>query len=154
MMPKLILYIMNAIIKTNSVATTVKKSTVKKATVKKATVKKATVKKSENVILKTKINNDWKLDTRSMSALVRYAKGNGAKGLQSLIDATNEKNGTKVSLNQIANIKNIVANATERELFKNANEDKTKGAKFIKGEKKTLFSFWLVLLTVGRIAKK
>ena len=145
---------MNAIIKTNSVATTVKKATVKKATVKKATVKKATVKKSENVILKTKINNDWKLDTRSMSALVRYAKGNGAKGLQSLIDATNEKNGTKVSLNQIANIKNIVANATERELFKNANEDKTKGAKFIKGEKKTLFSFWLVLLTVGRIAKK
>ena len=140
---------MNAIIKTNSVATTVKK-----ATVKKATVKKTTVKKSENVILKTKINNDWKLDTRSMSALVRYAKGNGAKGLQSLIDATNEKNGTKVSLNQIANIKNIVANATERELHKNANEDKTKGAKFIKGEKKTLFSFWLVLLTVGRMAKK
>ena len=140
---------MNAITKTNSVA-----KTVNKATVKKATVKKATVKKSENVILKTKINNDWKLDTRSMSALVRYAKGNGAKGLQSLIDATNEKNGTKVSLNQIANIKNIVANATESELFKNANEDKTKGAKFIKGEKKTLFSFWLVLLTVGRIAKK
>ena len=140
---------MNAITKTNSVA-----KTVNKATVKKATVKKAKVKKSENVILKTKINNDWKLDTRSMSALVRYAKGNGAKGLQSLIDATNEKNGTKVSLNQIANIKNIVANATERELFKNANEDKTKGAKFIKGEKKTLFSFWLVLLTVGRIAKK
>tara|TARA_R110000823_G_scaffold313070_1_gene440321 strand:- start:134 stop:556 length:423 start_codon:yes stop_codon:yes gene_type:complete len=140
---------MNAITKTNSVA-----KTVNKATVKKATVKKAKVKKSENVILKTKINNDWKLDTRSMSALVRYAKGNGAKGLQSLIDATNEKNGTKVSLNQIANIKNIVANATERELFKNANEDKTKGAKFIKGEKKTLFSFWLVLLTVGRMAKK
>ena len=140
---------MNAITKTNSVA-----KTVNKATVKKATVKKAKVKKSENVILKTKINNDWKLDTRSMSALVRYAKGNGAKGLQSLIDATNEKNGTKVSLNQIANIKNIVANATERELHKNANEDKTKGAKFIKGEKKTLFSFWLVLLTVGRIAKK
>ena len=86
---------MNAIIKTNSVATTVKK----------VTVKKVTVKKSENVIIKTKINNDWKLDTRSMSALVRYAKGNGEKGLQSLIDATNEKNGTKVSLNQIANIK-------------------------------------------------
>ena len=146
---------MNAITKTNSVAKTVNTKTVntKTATVKKATVKKV-VKKSENVILKTKINNDWKLDTRSMSALVRYAKGNGAKGLQSLIDATNEKNGTKVSLNQIANVKNIVSNATERELYKNANEDKTKGAKFIKGEKKTLFSFWLVLLTVGRIAKK
>tara|TARA_R110000744_G_scaffold355479_1_gene462057 strand:+ start:104 stop:517 length:414 start_codon:yes stop_codon:yes gene_type:complete len=135
--------------------TTIKTNSVQKAiTTAKVTPKKTTVKKSENVILKTKINNDWKLDTRSMSSLVRYAKGNGAKGLQSLIDATNEKNGTKVSLNQIANIKNIVANATERELYKNANEDKTKGAKFIKGDKKELFSFWLVLLTVGRIAKK
>ena len=138
-------------VKTNSVSKVIENK-VKNAPIKK--VVKKVVKKSENVILKTKINNDWKLDTRSMSALVRYAKGNGAKGLQSLIDATNEKNGTKVSLNQIANIKNIVANATERELHKNANEDKTKGAKFIKGEKKTLFSFWLVLLTVGRIAKK
>ena len=135
--------------------TTIKTNSVQKAiTTAKVTPKKTTVKKSESVILKTKINNDWKLDTRSMSSLVRYAKGNGAKGLQSLIDATNEKNGTKVSLNQIANIKNIVANATERELYKNANEDKTKGAKFIKGDKKELFSFWLVLLTVGRIAKK
>ena len=76
MMPKLILYIMNSV-KTKSVAKTVNTKTVntKTATVKKATVKKV-VKKSENVILKTKINNDWKLDTRSMSALVRYAKGN------------------------------------------------------------------------------
>ena len=130
-------------IKTNSVLETVNKVTVKKV-----------VKKSENVILKTQINDNWKQNTRSMSSIVRYAKGEGASDLQKLIDATNTKNGTKISLNQIANVKNIVSNATERELFKNANEDKTKGAKFIKGEKKTLFSFWLVLLTVGRIAKK
>jgi len=130
-------------IKTNSVLETVNKVTVKKV-----------VKKSENVILKTQINDNWKQNTRSMSSLVRYAKGEGASDLQKLIDATNTKNGTKISLNQIANVKNIVSNATERELYKNANEDKTKGAKFIKGEKKTLFSFWLVLLTVGRIAKK
>ena len=130
-------------VKTNSVLETVNKVTVKKV-----------VKKSENVILKTQINDNWKQNTRSMSSLVRYAKGEGASDLQKLIDATNAKNGTKISLNQIANVKNIVSNATERELYKNANEDKTKGAKFIKGEKKTLFSFWLVLLTVGRIAKK
>jgi hypothetical protein len=53
-------------------------------------------------------------------------------------------------LNQVANTKNIVANATERELFKNLSTEK---GEFIKGEKKSLFSFWLVLLTVGRIAK-
>ena len=132
--------------------TTVKTNSVLKA-VNKVTVKKV-VKKSENVILKTQINDNWKQNTRSMSSIVRYAKGEGASDLQKLIDATNAKNGTKISLNQIANVKNIVSNATERELYKNANEDKTKGAKFIKGEKKTLFSFWLVLLTVGRIAKK
>jgi len=130
-------------VKTNSVLETVNKVAVKKV-----------VKKSGNVILKTQINDNWKQNTRSMSSIVRYAKGEGASDLQKLIDATNAKNGTKISLNQIANVKNIVSNATERELYKNANEDKTKGAKFIKGEKKTLFSFWLVLLTVGRIAKK
>ena len=128
-------------IKTNSVLKTVEKVTAKK------------VKKSENVILKTQINQNWKLSTRSMSGLTRYAKGEGAKDLQKLIDATNKKEGVKVSLSQVANTKNIVANATEHELFKNANADKSKGAKFIKGEKKSLFSFWLVLLTVGRIAK-
>lgn len=133
-------------VKTNSVLKAVNNS--------KNVPTKKVVKKSENVILKTQINDNWKQNTRSMSSLVRYAKGEGASDLQKLIDATNAKNGTKISLNQIANVKNIVSNATERELYKNANEDKTKGAKFIKGEKKTLFSFWLVLLTVGRIAKK
>ena len=124
-------------IKSNSVLNTIK------------TTKKV-VKKSESVILKTQINNNWKLATRSMSGLVRYAKGEGAKDLQKLIDATNKKEGVKISLNQIANVKNIVANATERELFKNLSNEK---GEFIQGEKKSLFSFWLVLLTVGRIAK-
>jgi hypothetical protein len=129
-------------VKTNSVQKTI-------LTAKKVTPKKAP-KQSESVILKTQINNNWKLATRSMSGLTRYAKGEGAKDLQKLIDATNKKEGTKVSLNQVANTKNIVANATERELFKNLSTEK---GEFIKGEKKSLFSFWLVLLTVGRIAK-
>ena len=130
----------------NSVKTNSVKATISNA---KATPKKAP-KKSESVILKTQINNNWKLATRSMSGLVRYAKGEGAKDLQKLIDATNKKEGVKISLNQVANVKNIVANATERELFKNLSNEK---GEFIKGEKKSLFSFWLVLLTVGRIAK-
>lgn len=130
----------------NSVKTNSVKATISNA---KATPKKAP-KKSESVILKTQINNNWKLATRSMSGLTRYAKGEGAKDLQKLIDATNKKEGVKVSLNQVANVKNIVANATERELFKNLSTEK---GEFIKGEKKSLFSFWLVLLTVGRIAK-
>jgi hypothetical protein len=129
-------------VKTNSVQKTI-------ATANKVTPKKAP-KQSESVILKTQINNNWKLATRSMSGLTRYAKGEGAKDLQKLIDATNKKEGTKVSLNQVANTKNIVANATERELFKNLSTEK---GEFIKGEKKSLFSFLLVLLTVGRIAK-
>ena len=124
-------------VKTNSVKATISKS-------------KKVAKKSESVILKTQINNNWKLATRSMSGLVRYAKGEGAKDLQKLIDATNKRHGVKISLNQVANVKNIVANATERELFKNLSTEK---GEFIKGEKKSLFSFWLVLLTVGRIAK-
>ena len=132
-------------VKTNSVKKVVKKTA-------NQLVKK-TAKKSESVILKTQVNDNWKNNTRSMSALVRYAKGEGANDLQKIIDATNKAKGTNVSLRQVANVKNIVKFATERELFKNANEDKSKGAEFIKGEKKSLFSFWLVILTVGRIAK-
>jgi len=135
-------------IKTNSVQKAI--ATVNKVTPKKVTPKKAP-QKSESVILKTQINDNWKLSTRSMSGLVRYAKGEGAKDLQKLIDATNEKNKSKISLQQIANVKNIVANATDRELFKNLSTEK---GVFVKGEKKSLFSFWLVLLTVGRMAKK
>ena len=135
-------------IKTNSVQKAI--ATVNKVTPKKVTPKKV-AKKSESVILKTQINDNWKLSTRSMSGLVRYAKGEGAKDLQKLIDATNEKNKSKISLQQIANVKNIVANATDRELFKNLSTEK---GVFVKGEKKSLFSFWLVLLTVGRMAKK
>ena len=133
----------------NSVLETIKTPTTKKA-VKKTPIKKV-VKKSESVILKTSVNTNWKLQTRSLSALVRYAKNEGKQDLQKLIDATNKTKKTNVTIGQIANIKNIVAMASERELYKNASEDKTK---FVKGDKKELFSFWLVILTVGRMAKK
>lgn len=130
----------------------VKNTNAKKVVTKKTTKQlvKKTSKKSESVILKTQVNNNWKKNTRSMSALVRYAKGEGAKDLQKIIDATNKAKGTNVSLAQVANVKNIVKFATERELFKNLSTEK---GEFIKGDKKTLFSFWLIILTVGRIAK-
>ena len=126
----------------------------KKVAPKKATPKKKTVKKSESVILKTQVNNNWKDATRSLSALVKYCKGEGITDIQKMLDATNKSKGTKVNIKQVANIKNITRLATERELNYNLNPDKTKGAKFIKGEQKRLFSLWLVLLTIGRLAKE
>ena len=131
--------------------TNVKNATSKKVVKKTAKVLvKKTAKKSESVILKTQVNDNWKKNTRSMSSLVRYAKGEGANDLQKIIDATNKAKGTNLSLRQVANVKNVVKFATERELFKNVSTEK---GEFIKGEKKTLFSFWLIILTVGRIAK-
>lgn len=126
----------------------------KKVATKKATPKKKTVKKSESVILKTQVNNNWKDATRSLSALVKYCKGEGITDIQKMLDATNKSKGTKVNIKQVANIKNITRLATERELNYNLNPDKTKGAKFIKGEQKRLFSLWLVLLTIGRLANE
>ena len=125
---------------------------VKKQSVKKVATKKAV--KSESVILKTQVNNRWKENTRSLSALVKYCKGEGLKDIQKMLDATNKSKGTKVNIKQVANIKNITRLATERELNFNANPDKTKGAKFIKGEQKRLFSLWLVILTIGRLANE
>ena len=131
----------------------VKTQSVKKVvTTKKATKKKAV--KSEAVILKTQVNNNWKDATRSLSALVKYCNGEGKTDIQKMLDATNKSKGTKVNIKQVANIKNITRLATERELNFNANPDKTKGAKFIKGEQKRLFSLWLVLLTIGRLANE
>jgi hypothetical protein len=130
----------------------VKKQSVKKVVTKKATKKKAV--KSESVILKTQVNNRWKENTRSLSALVKYCKGEGLKDIQKMLDATNKSKGTKVNIKQVANIKNITRLATDRELNFNANPDKSKGAKFIKGEQKRLFSLWLVILTIGRLANE
>jgi len=96
---------------------------------------------NEKLVLKTTINNNWKQSVFSLSGLVRYAKGEGANDLQSLLSAINKDKGTKVTLGQVANVKNIVAHATERELFKKD------------GTKKDKFSFWLLILTAGRIAK-
>jgi len=95
-------------------------------------------------------NNNYKKETFSMSALVRYAKGKGKKDVQAVIDSVNAKHGTRVTIGNI-NVKNIVKHATERELFTNVADDKVKD--YVKGEPKTKFSFWLVLLTVGRLAK-
>ena len=83
-----------------------------------------------------------------MSALVRYAKGNGAEDVQKFIDEVNAKFGTSITIGNI-NTKNIGKHATERELHKNVGTVKA----YVKGDKKEKFSFWLVILTIGRLAK-
>ena len=125
-----------------------------KAAKAKAAKNKKAVKKSESVILKTQINNNWKENTRSLSALVKYVNSEGKTDVKKALDATNKSKGTKVNIKQVANIKNITRLATERELNYNLNPDKTKGAKFIKGEQKRLFSFWQIILTIGRLANE
>ena len=130
------------------------KSLKKVVTSKKVTPKKKAVKKSESVILKTQINNNWKDATRSLSALVKYVNNEGKTDIQKMLDATNKSKSTAVNIKQIANIKNITRLATDRELNFNSNPDKSKGAKFIKGEQKRLFSLWLVILTIGRLANE
>ena len=132
----------------NSTANKAKQYAVKDES--KGIVASVAKKASESTILKRGANNNWKDNTRSLSALVRYCKGEGRQDLEKIIEATNVANKKgiakgklkKVSFGQVANVKNIVANATEREL-----NDK-------QGNKKELFSFWLVVLTVGRLARK
>jgi len=78
----------------------------------------------------------------SLSGLVRYAKGDGKENIIMLLDATNEKNSTNVSFGEVANIKNIIDNATESELF---NSD---------GTEKRVFTFRILVYTLSRIVKK
>lgn len=90
---------------------------------------------------KVQANNEFKNNTFSLSGLVRYAKGDGKAKLEQVINEYNEKHETKVTFGQVANVKNIVKHATDKELNKKD------------GTKKELFSYWLVLQTVGRIGR-
>lgn len=99
--------------------------------------------------LRSEINNNWKKETFSMSALVRYAKGKGKNDVEKLLQELNEKNGTNIKIGQLTT-KKIVENATIRELHTNIGDAKN----YKKGDKKTKFSFWLVILTLGRMSKK
>ena len=108
---------------------------------KKVTVK--TIKKANNNSLKVKVhaNNTWKLETFSLSALVRFAKSpKGITVLKPICDLQNTKHGTTLTPN-IISVANIVKHASKKEL---TMKD---------GTKKVKFSFWLVILTIGRIAK-
>lgn len=78
----------------------------------------------------------------SLSGLIRYAKGSGKLDLENLIDAENKKHGTTVQFGQVANTKNIVANAKESELF---NRD---------GTEKRIFTYQILIYTLSRIIKK
>lgn len=86
-------------------------------------------------------NKQFKENTFSLSGLVRYAKADGRKLLEQVINEYNEKHETKVTFGQVANVKNIVSHSTPKELTKKD------------GTKKELFSYWLVLQTVGRIGR-
>jgi hypothetical protein len=78
----------------------------------------------------------------SLSGLIRYAKSSGKSDLENLIDTENKKHGTNIQFGQVANIKNIVSNATEFELF---NKD---------GTEKRIFTFQIIIYTLSRIIKK
>lgn len=108
-------------------------------------------KNKKKVSAKIKANRNFKREIFSMSGLMRYAQGAGAQDLQDEIDEVNARLGTSVHKGNI-NIKNIVKYATERELYLNAaTENKQKN--WVKGEKKSIFSYWLLLTTVARVAK-
>ena len=97
--------------------------------------------------LRTDANNNWKNETFSLSALIRYARDTkgGKNDVQAILDAANKKNGTKVGISQV-NLKNVLLLATHRELH-TKDEDKNE-------IQKTRFSFWLVVLTIGRLVKQ
>jgi len=90
---------------------------------------------------KVQANKQFKENTFSLSGLVRYAKADGRKLLEQVINEYNEKHDTKVTFGQVVNVKNIVKHATDKELNKKD------------GTKKELFSYWLILQTVGRIGR-
>ena len=114
------------------------------ATKVKAKAKKSKASDNINTLkLRTTANNNWKNEVFGLSALIRYARNDkqGKADVMEILKAYNKKNGTKVGISQIT-LANVVKHATKREL---TMKD---------GTKKSKFSFWLVILTIGRLVKE
>jgi hypothetical protein len=128
----------------------------KKVTVKATevvTVAKAKKSNVNSLKLRCDANNEWKLETRSLSQLVKYATKNekGMKSTKALFTHYNKVNGTKVSTSQMT-VKNVIRLASERELNFGVKNDK--GVTTFTGGQKSLFSFWLLILTIGRLCRE
>ena len=109
----------------------------KKVTTTPAT-KKAR-KQSATQVAKSKANANKKAFDFSVSGLIRYAKNEGAKDLQKLVDETNAKHGTNVSASRVADKRTILK-------FYGTTKD---------GEKRTRFSYYNHLLTcVSKLAQE
>ena len=120
------------------------------------TKKVATKKVNASTELGKKFTNTFNEETKSLSGLIRLCKSNEKinKDLQKFIDKKNEERGTSVSINQVLNTKNIVNNATEKELYKNIapKDEEGKRIGFEKGERKEMFSSVIIRKTVIRLA--
>ena len=106
----------------------VKKSKIVK--VKKAYVMPLTTK------AKIEANNQWKDDTRSISAIYKYLQNEGKEKLTTFLSV----NGSKLNYNHITK-KGLIDNLKESEkTLKN-------------GDKKQLFSLYVIYHAIGRIVK-
>jgi hypothetical protein len=107
---------------------------------KKVTTK-TTRKKSSLLTAKSKANDKFKLDTFSLSGLIRYATNEGAEHLQNFVEETEKKMDVSISLNRLLTTKQILKLTKEKEQI---NKD---------GSKRLKWSYWHLLNVVGRYAK-
>jgi|14BtaG_2_1085337.scaffolds.fasta_scaffold02923_16 hypothetical protein len=105
------------------------------------TTKKTTKAKSSLLTAKSKANDNFKLDTFSLSGLIRYATNEGAEHLQNFVDETEKKSEVSISLNRLLTAKQILKLTKDKE---QVNKD---------GSKRLKWSYWHLLNVVGRYAK-
>ena len=105
------------------------------------TTKKTTKAKSSLLTAKSKANDNFKLDTFSLSGLIRYATNEGAEHLQNFVDETEKKAEVSISLNRLLTAKQILKLTKDKE---QVNKD---------GSKRLKWSYWHLLNVVGRYAK-
>lgn len=111
----------------------------KKANTK--TTKKTTKAKSSLLTAKSKANDKFKLDTFSLSGLIRYATNEGAEHLENFISETEKKQNVSISVNRLLTSKRIISLTKDKELI---NKD---------GSARVKWSYWHLLNVVGRYAK-
>lgn len=105
------------------------------------TVKKVKKVKSSLLTAKSKANDRFKLDTFSLSGLIRYAQNEGSKHLNDFVHETQLKHDITISFNRMLTTKQILELTKDKEKL---NKD---------GSKRVKWSYWHLLNVVGRYAK-
>lgn len=98
-------------------------------------------------------NSNWKDNTRSVSALIKYVQGDGKKDFEKLINEQNKAKGVSLSFSQFNSARKVLALWGAIDASRAEKGTETRILTNSKGEKRVLFSWFYLGLAVSYAAR-